>query len=204
MLKSLHYTLRWKTLGSMSEPNFWSSSGSRIYAFWHGRQLLMPFAKLDYDRFTKLYVLISQHRDGRLIAEVVRRLGIFSVAGSSSRRARQATRELIAHINQGAHIAITPDGPKGPAYKAKSGIIFLASLSSKPIYPISYSAEKFWTFSSWDGMILPKPFSRAVRKIGEPINVPKDISKDQFEHYQGLLDTALNKLTEELDSYDYR
>jgi lysophospholipid acyltransferase (LPLAT)-like uncharacterized protein len=204
LLKSLHRSLRWKTLGKLGEANFWTTGGSRIFAFWHGRQLLMPFAKTDFDQQDPLYVLISQHRDGRLIAAVVERLGIGSVAGSSSRRSRQATRELIAHIDSGAHIAITPDGPKGPVYQSKSGVIFLASLSGRPIYPSCYSAERFWTFSSWDGMILPKPFSRAVRKVAEPIMVPANITKDQFAHYQTLLDNALNTLKDELDSYDYR
>ena len=203
MIRILHCTLRWRTLGRLNEANFWSKGGGQIIAFWHGRQLLMPFAKTDFDRVTPLYVLISQHRDGRLIAALVSLLGIGSVAGSSSRWASQATRELIAHLDKGAHIAVTPDGPKGPVYRSKSGVIFLASLSDKPIYPICYSAERFWTFSSWDGMILPKPFSRAVRTIGEPIIVPKDIRKDEFAHYQELLDKALNTLKDELDSYDY-
>lgn len=203
-LKAIHRTLRWQNLGKLADPQFWFDSEARILAFWHGRQLLMPFAKVDFERQKPLNVLISEHRDGRIIAAIVRRLGIDSVAGSSTRGGSQATRQLIAKLNSGAHIAITPDGPKGPIYCSKPGIIFLASLARKPIYPICYSAQKYWTFGSWDGMILPKPFSKAVRKVGNPIVVPPKISKEDVPRYQLILDEAMEELRRELDSYDYR
>ena len=187
----------------LKDPGFWSAGGGRLVAFWHGRQLLMSFIKVDFDRKIPLYALISEHNDGRMIAAIVRRLGISSVAGSSSQHGSQATRELIGHMKAGSHVGITPDGPKGPAYHSKAGIIFLAALSGKPIYPMSYSAQSLWTFRSWDGMILPKPFSRAVRMIGEPIFVPRRISKEETSQYQEQLDTALNLLKDSLDRHMY-
>jgi lysophospholipid acyltransferase (LPLAT)-like uncharacterized protein len=203
LLKAIHLTLSWENLGNLKDTRFWNTGGGRLVAFWHGRQLLMSFIKVDFDRKVPLYALISEHNDGRIIAAIVRRLGISSVAGSSSKHGSQATRELIGLMKAGSHVAITPDGPKGPAYHSKAGIIFLAALSGKPIYPMSYSAKSFWTFKSWDGMILPKPFSRAVRMIGEPIFVPRSIDKEQTGQFQAQLDTALNVLRDKLDRHVY-
>lgn len=203
LLKLIHLTIRWENKGKLSDPFFWNTGGVRIMAFWHGRQLLMPFSKTDFERIVPLYVLISEHRDGRMIAAVVKWLGISSVAGSSSKRGGRAAKELLGCLESGAHIAITPDGPKGPCYKVKPGVIFLASQSGKPIFPITYGAKKKWTFKSWDQMILPKPFTKAVRIVGEPLYIPEQINAEQLAIYQQELGERLKQITDQADSYVY-
>jgi lysophospholipid acyltransferase (LPLAT)-like uncharacterized protein len=199
LLTVIHRTVRWRNSGLLSDKDFWNSGDAKIFAFWHGRQLMMSFAKTDFQSNRDLSVLISAHRDGRMIAEVVRRLGIRSVAGSSSRGGADALRELRAIVSAGGHIAITPDGPRGPVFRSKAGVVFLASQLGIPIYPATCSFRRFWSFSSWDQMVLPKPWTRAVRTIGEPVHIPPNITRDRISHYTTMLDTALNQLQERAD-----
>lgn len=202
-LRTLNRTLRWENLDRLADPQFWQTNRGGIFAFWHGRQLMMTFTKVDFEKETPLYVLISKHSDGRMISETINRLGLPSIAGSSTRGGTQAARELLDALHAGSHIGITPDGPRGPAYRSKKGVIFLASQSGRPIYPCTFSAQKFWRFKSWDGMLLPKPFSRAVRIMGDPIFVPADVDSESVKEYQALLDQRLNEMTERADAHVY-
>ncbi|MBI5181484.1 MAG: lysophospholipid acyltransferase family protein [Nitrospirae bacterium] len=110
-----------------------------IFAFWHGRLLLMPFA---YKSHKGAYIMISRHRDGEFVSRAVKYLGISSVRGSTTRGGISAFKKLIDLTADGYDIAFTPDGPKGPKYKAQMGIIELAKLTGKPIIPLTYSASK--------------------------------------------------------------
>ncbi len=109
-----------------------------VFAFWHNRQLLMPLAY----RGGGAYALISQHRDGELIARIAERLGIRTVRGSSTRGGAAALRELIRAGRSGADLAVTPDGPKGPRYVAKLGVVQLAKATGLPIVPVTFSCSK--------------------------------------------------------------
>ncbi len=109
-----------------------------IFAFWHNRQLMMPLAY----RGSGVYVLVSQHRDGELIARIAERLGIPKVRGSSTRGGAAALRELIRVGRSGADLAVTPDGPKGPRYVAKLGVVQLAKATGLPIVPVTFSCSK--------------------------------------------------------------
>jgi len=151
----------------------------------------------------KPYALISLHRDGRFIARAAEILGIGTVAGSSTRGGKEGMFRLIRLIRAGANIGITPDGPKGPAETTKLGIISLASRTGVPIYPFAYSAERHWKARSWDKLIIPKPFSRAIALLGEGISVPADISTEEMEFYRSKLDSELRALTERADQYVY-
>lgn len=113
-------------------------AGSLIACFWHGRLLLMPFAV----KGVKAKVLISRHRDGEFIARVIRFFGLGTVRGSHRKGGVASIREMIAAVKEGWNIAITPDGPKGPRYKIKEGLVELARISRKPILPVTYGARK--------------------------------------------------------------
>jgi lysophospholipid acyltransferase (LPLAT)-like uncharacterized protein len=52
-----------------------------IFAFWHARLLPLVYTH----RRRSIVVLISQHRDGELIARVIHRLGYLTSRGSSTR-----------------------------------------------------------------------------------------------------------------------
>ncbi|MCX7965476.1 MAG: DUF374 domain-containing protein [Syntrophorhabdaceae bacterium] len=109
-----------------------------IVCFWHGRLLMMPFARL---RKTGK-VLISRHRDGEFIARVIKFFGLESIRGSFRKKSVSSVREIISSLKDGFDVAITPDGPKGPRFKVKQGIIELARITKTPILPVTYSACK--------------------------------------------------------------
>jgi len=109
-----------------------------IVCFWHGRLLMMPFAKLR----KRGKVMISRHRDGEFIARVIKYFGLNAIRGSFRKKSISSVREIISSLKEGYDVAITPDGPKGPRFKVKKGIIELARITKTPILPVTYSACK--------------------------------------------------------------
>ena len=155
----------------------------------------MPFAfnkvRKHFKNNTPFVMLISQHNDGRIAADIVRKLGITSVAGSSTRGGKEALKALKVAIEEGNHVGFTPDGPKGPIYKMKPGAVRLAQLTNAPLYPMTISASNAYIFEkSWDKMLLPKPFSKVTFLVGQQI------------HSQNLKDAenALQEITLKSDS----
>lgn len=117
-----------------------SRSGRNVLiAFWHGRLLMMPYAYFGRNGIT---ILVSQHRDGELVARAVRHFGIESVRGSSTRGWLGGVKGLLKAVRAGRDVAITPDGPKGPGRKAQMGIIQIARTTGLPIIPMTFGASK--------------------------------------------------------------
>ena len=161
-LTLINLTLRWKRIGHASDRELLSGSKApKIVTFWHGCQLYMAFAArhalLSATGLPRpqMHTLISGHSDGRIIAFATRILGLRSVSGSSSKGGSEAVSNLIKCLNAGSHICITPDGPKGPIYKAKKGAIVIASTTGLAIWPSACAASHAWKFKSWDKMFLP-------------------------------------------------
>jgi lysophospholipid acyltransferase (LPLAT)-like uncharacterized protein len=201
LLRAVNRTLRWDYVGLDGEDRYWANGKPCILVFWHGRQLFMPWIYLRHRSAgaPRMTALISQHSDGRMIAEGMRRLGIYSVAGSSSRGGLRALHSLSTELRSNSHIAITPDGPKGPIQKVKGGVLAIAQRTGAAIVPAAFSAEHRWQFKSWDGMIFPKPFSRAVMIKGRPI-YPDDTDGD-VDRLTEMVEAALNDVTLRADNY---
>jgi lysophospholipid acyltransferase (LPLAT)-like uncharacterized protein len=173
-----------------------SQQGENIIAcFWHGRLLAMPFAR----KGNGAKVLISRHGDGEFIARVIKYFGLGTIRGSYGKRSVSSVREMLAELKEGTDIAITPDGPKGPRYRMKQGIVELARLSRRPIVPVTYSASKTKLFNSWDRFLLPYPFSRVFFLWGDPIYVPRDLKGNELEAKRQEIEGALISLTETAD-----
>jgi len=190
-------TLRIKWIGEENLDPVRKSQGQVIYAFWHGRMLILCYSH----RWQKIHVLISQHRDGELIARIIENLGFVSVRGSTTRGGTKAIFEMAKKGASGYDVAITPDGPRGPGFKVQLGTIYVAQRSGMPIIPLNNSAKRRWTLSSWDGFLIPKPFSKTVIIIGEPIYVPLEATLQQLEEKRKELEKSLTELTEKADSY---
>lgn len=203
ILRCLNATLRWHNLGLLQDRDFWDKGGPHITAFWHNQQLVMPWIYLDFPHRNPIWVLISEHNDGRIIARIIERLGLCSVAGSSTRGGLRGLLELSRRVKDGGHVAITPDGPRGPVYKSKIGALILAQRTGKPIHPMACAAQKKWVFGSWDRMFLPKPFSKAARYMGEPLVIPKELDEAGQQKYLDELDRRLNEATQIVESYQY-
>ena len=190
-------TLRIKWIGKENLDPIRKKQGRVIYAFWHGRMLIVSYSH----RWQKNHVLISQHRDGELIARIIGRLGFVSVRGSTTRGGTKAIFEMANKGASGYDVAITPDGPRGPRFKVQLGTIYIAQRSQMPIIPITNSAKSRWILSSWDGFLIPKPFSKAVIMIGEPIYVPLKSTPQELEEKREELEESLVELTQKADSY---
>jgi len=169
-----------------------------VYAFWH-ETLLAPIAVRP-----KARVLISQHRDGELIAQACRWLGMGVIRGSTARGGSQALLEMIRGDGDGAHLAITPDGPRGPRRELKPGIVMVASQSGLPIVPVGIGFTRAWRAASWDRFAVPLPFSTLVGVMSEPIEVPKDLDRAQMQHYQRLVEERLREATVQAEEWAAR
>jgi lysophospholipid acyltransferase (LPLAT)-like uncharacterized protein len=190
-------SLRIEWLGKKNLNPIRENNGRVLYACWHGRMLILSYSH----RWQKIHVLISQHRDGELIARIIERLGFISVRGSTTRGGTRALFEMAKKGASGCDIAITPDGPRGPKFKVQLGAVYIAQRSEVPIIPIGNSAKRRWTLSSWDGFIIPKPFSKSVIIIGEPIYVSLEATPQQLEEKRKELEESLAELTQRADSY---
>lgn len=133
--------------------------------------------------------LVSRHRDGQMIGGILRRFGIGLVSGSSSRGGAASTQSLVKNLQSGVNIAITPDGPRGPARVAASGVAALAGLSGARILPCGVASSRFIVIrKSWDQMRVPLPFGRMVLVCGAPLQV----SRAQWRSALPEIETALN------------
>ena len=148
-----------------------------IYAFWHSHQLSMSW----HCRATHAAILISPSRDGEYIARIAGSLGYRSVRGSSSRRGMASLKELVSIGLSGKSVAITPDGPRGPRYSVKPGVLILAQKTGHPITPMAIGLSRFWELPSWDRFRIPKPFCKGYFCWGKPLHVPADADESTLE-----------------------
>jgi lysophospholipid acyltransferase (LPLAT)-like uncharacterized protein len=174
-----------------------ASNQTSIYAFWHNRMLLLPPFHESRLSSRRCICLISASSDGEMITRIVERFGIKSARGSSSRRGKEALWELAGHFEAGTDVAITPDGPRGPRYEVQQGIIGLAQRTGASIYPVSWSATPKIELRSWDRFVIPTPFARCKIVIGEPIQVQRTRTDEEFEAERKKLEDALLELGED-------
>jgi lysophospholipid acyltransferase (LPLAT)-like uncharacterized protein len=168
-----------------------------LAALWHENALLT--AALYRDR--GVCVAVSRSRDGGHIVAVLDRLGFgASSRGSSSRGGTSALRTALRQLEAREIVALLVDGPRGPAWVAKSGAISAARLSGVPVLPASFAARPCFRFRSWDRMRLPLPFARVVVHYDEPIAAPKDASDEQIEALRSQLDERLRTRSVALDA----
>lgn len=176
-----------------------------ICAFWHGRMLMMPFAHpFDFAQGKPgppVAVLISRHRDGESIGRIAERFGFCLIRGSATRGGVEALGRMVTALQQGFHVVITPDGPRGPRGQAKIGVIKLAKLTGCPILPVAFSASSRLFLNSWDAFLIPLPFSRGVYVWGEPLSVKPDGDEAEMAKQRQVLEERLNALTREADTF---
>jgi lysophospholipid acyltransferase (LPLAT)-like uncharacterized protein len=170
---------------------------SAIYAFWHNRMAMMPF---DKPKKIKINVLISDHRDGRIIAQTMKVFGFDIISGSSTKNSYSAIKNILKQSNLGQTVAITPDGPKGPKKQINSNIIAISGLCQKYIIPMTYSCSKAFILRSWDRLIIPKLFNKIVIVLGTPIKPEKKLSDEQIKKLNNQLVSSLNYINDKADS----
>ena len=193
LVKCIGITLRtrWFGLDHLDDARD-RGPGGVIYAFWHQR--LLPFCFTH--RNQGVQVLVSTHRDGEIIARTIQRLGFGTVRGSSTRGGREALFRMVHESREGHDLAVTPDGPRGPRYLLKPGLVIIARKTGLPVVPIANAVWPRKELTSWDGFHVPFPFGKCVIIHGEPVFVPpygdrEEIRKD--------LEQRLIEITEKAD-----
>lgn len=181
---------RYRPLGPNLDPGLTSLQGRYIYAFWH-ENMLLP---VRFYSGLGIRVLISQHADGQMIAEVCERFGFRPIRGSSTRGGVEAVRQMLRE-GQVGHLAITPDGPRGPRRKVQPGVIYLAARTGLPIVPAGFGSQRPWRLESWDRFAIPRPFTRGTCVTLEPIRVPGS-DHERLEPWRQQVEWAINRATE--------
>ncbi len=197
LLSAWSWTVRTR-FENKSIPERFSAEGKNfIYAFWHGRQFLL----FHNHRNSGIVIPASESRDGDIQAGILYRFGFDVVRGSSKRKGDRALLGLVDGLRKGKIIALAVDGPRGPIYEAKQGVIYLAGKLKKPVIPVATSAKRFWRLEKiWDKYLLPVPFTKGIIMYGDPIIV-EGISEEELETNRRKLETALNDLTSRADKY---
>ena len=161
-----------------------------VYSFWHQ----CTFAATYLWRNLDIRVMSSTSFDGEFTARMIRRFGFVPVRGSSSRGAVRGLLGMRKEIDAGYTVAFTIDGPRGPRFVTKPGPVLLARSSGVPMAVFHIAIDRCWTLRTWDRLLVPKPFSRALMRVGSLIPVPADMPSEQLDHYNGLLQSSLDRV----------
>jgi lysophospholipid acyltransferase (LPLAT)-like uncharacterized protein len=148
-----------------------------IYLLWHGQLLPLLWTHRERD----IAVIISEHRDGEIIARVASALGFRLVRGSTSRGAARALLNASREIEAGHDLAVTVDGPRGPAGVVAPGALVIAQRTSAPMIPTAAATSRAWRLRSWDQFMIPKPFARITVAYGDAIRVAADSPRAAVE-----------------------
>lgn len=178
-----------------------------ICAFWHGRLFPMCFV---HPKSKKFYAIISRHLDGEIIARTIAKMGVRAIRGSTNRMAGEAgktaknrggtsvLRESLRVLEQGNNLAITPDGPRGPARIVKENFFAVAAQKKIPVVPISFSCKSGINLSTWDNFLLPLPFSKISIIFGEILVYDEQKFMDE-KTFSREIERSLNNITDKID-----
>ena len=197
MIRIIGRTLRWHNEGWDILESIHDHRKNVILAFWHGRIFMATYRF----RGRGIVVMISRNRDGEYIARIIKRFGYGVARGSSSKGSHTATVEILRAVKGGRDVGLSIDGPRGPRYVAKPGAAYLARKSGNPVVPFSISVDKKWMMKSWDHFQVPKPFSRAVVLIGNPVYVHESASEEEVGMAEAAIQSSLEKLRDRGDSW---
>jgi lysophospholipid acyltransferase (LPLAT)-like uncharacterized protein len=163
-----------------------------IFAFWHGTMLPLVWTH----RNEGVPVVISEHRDGEIIARIVEKFGFKTIRGSSTRGAARALIAIVRELERGGEVAVTPDGPRGPARRFASGALVAAQRVGVPIVGVAVVASSAWRLNSWDRFMIPKPFSRVQIAYTVPTTVAASSAREaegEAPRFESLLNQALTE-----------
>lgn len=194
-LSLLGSTLRFQVEGAEHLSTLREENQPIIFCIWHSR--LLPMVHVH--RKEGIVALVSEHRDGEYIARVMHRRGFDTARGSSTRGGERGLRELLRKAREGKDLAITPDGPRGPARHLKEGALTLARLTGLPLLPLAASGARAWRARSWDRFMVPLPFTTVHVAYGPPVWIPRRIDEEELETLRLQVEATMNRLTDDVD-----
>ena len=190
IIRALASTWRYRVTNQDAVRALRSRRQPFIFAFWHGTMLPLVWAH----RGEGVPVVISEHRDGEIIARIVERFGFRTIRGSTTRGAARALLGIVRELESGSEVAVTPDGPRGPARRFASGALVAAQRVGVPIVVIGVTASRAWRLKSWDAFMIPKPFSRVHIAYAVPTCVDATSARGAEEEapkFETLMNEAL-------------
>ena len=167
LIRVLAWTWRYRVRDDDDVRRLRAAKRPIIFALWHGQMLPLLYKHRDEG----VAILISEHGDGEIIARIAMHYGFRTVRGSTSRGAARALLALVREVQNGNELAITPDGPRGPAKSFASGTVVVAQRSGAPIVPAVVHVSSAWRLGSWDRFLIPKPFARITVAYGPAIAI---------------------------------
>lgn len=176
-----------------------------IFTFWHGEQFLIPTVVAGR---LPLCALVSRHGDGEIQAAAMESFGVQTIRGSGGRnRAKtivkggvQSSLEILSALENGISACMTANVPRGPARRVGKGVISLAKLSGRPVYPVSHVTSKNVFIDSWDKAAINLPFSKAAFILGKPLWVDSNADQNTQEIARQTLEEELLRITIEARS----
>ena len=179
LIRAIGNTLKYRVINNARME----SGGERrhIWVFWHNRMFLIPWIRQNMFPGQPGGFLTSPSGDGEVIAQACSDFGLKPVRGSSSRGGAKAMMELAELLKTGHDLGITPDGPRGPRYKLNMGVIKLAQLTGAMILPVHVRYDNAFRFKTWDGFLLPKPFSGVEIEFGPSFVLPRRMTEEECE-----------------------
>lgn len=160
-------TWRYRLVHRENAQRLYDARRPFIFALWHNRILPLLYAH----RHEGMVLLISRHRDGGYLATLAERWGYRFVRGSSQRGGDVGLLGVVRALKEGSVVAVTPDGPRGPAERVKPGVVAAAQHAGVPIVPATARVNRAWTLASWDRFAIPKPFATIEVVYGAPLDV---------------------------------
>lgn len=181
-LKVCYATMTWTREGQEKPEGVWKTPGGAILCFWHARIPLSPMSWPQSPDRQEMRALISLSADGEFIAQTVDRIGFPAIRGSSQKKSdtsknkqgEVAFREMIKWVKGGGAVAITPDGPRGPAEAMEPGTPSLARMTGAPVMLVGMACKPCIRIGSWDRTVIPLPFTRGAIAWDGPLHATRD------------------------------
>ena len=189
LVRLLASTWRVRVRGGEGLESLRAAGTPFVFAFWHGQ--ILPL--LSHHRHQDIAMLVSAHRDGEIVARIGMALGYRTVRGSSNRGAGRALLSLVRELERGREVTVSPDGPRGPARQFAPGALIAAQRTGAAILPVAAHAARAWRLRSWDGFMIPKPFTRLTVAYGPPAWVAATTARDaalESARFSRLIDDA--------------
>lgn len=174
------------------------TSKAYVPCYWHQQHVVCAYLMRNWFRrgFRAAYI-VSPSVDGEIVSRIVKSWGGEVIRGSAADTGALVLRDSQKLMKNGVSIVATSDGPLGPAFEFKAGTVLMASIGGAPMVPIAYAAERAWYMNTWDNFMIPKPFSRVVIAVGEPIEVPRRASKEDMEAIRVRMQSGIDGLIQE-------
>lgn len=212
--KLVFMTLRMTVEGQDKAEVVWALGRTKgtgaILCFWHSRIPMSPLSWPQSPARQDMRALISLSNDGEFIARTVEKLGFPSIRGSSAKKTdlaknkhgEQAFRDMVKWVKDGGGIAITPDGPRGPAEHMEKGTPSLARVTGAPVIFVGLAAKPCIRLGSWDATLIPLPFARAAMVWDGPTGAGRGDDPDALvEDWADRL-SAVTRRAEEIVGLD--